>query len=499
MRLVSHSLPGRLPTWGAFLVTATLLFTAQALPARELPDFTGLVDQYGPAVVNISTTSSSKAKGSFRLPPGAIPGIPEDSPFNDFFRRFFDEEGNPEEGGDEGEEGDLPGLSPRATSLGSGFILSADGYIVTNHHVIDGAEEIIVRLNDRRELQAKLVGSDERSDVALLKVEAKDLPVVRIGSSQHLKVGEWVLAIGSPFGFDHSATAGIVSAKGRSLPEGNNNYVPFIQTDVAINPGNSGGPLFNLEGEVVGVNAQIFSRTGGFMGLSFTIPIDMAMNVIAQLKDKGKVSRGWLGVLIQDVTGDLAESFGMSKPQGALIAKIFDGPAKTAGFKIGDVVVQFNGQDIVYSSELPPIVGSTPVGNTVDVKLIRDGKETVLKLTVGELPADEELATTTRTGTGKSVEQSKRLGLAVTELTSDERKMLDVAEGGVLVKKVSPGAADTAGIRNGDVLLMVNGQRVNDVPHFTSLVDALKPGQSVPVLISRRGAPTFLVVKVPQS
>ncbi|MFT6624533.1 MAG: serine protease Do, partial [Cycloclasticus sp.] len=295
--------------------------------ANNLPDFTALVEANSNAVVNISTTQKSPQLQSF-LPPDFE--IPENAPYGDLLKHFF------------GERGAIP-RQRDSHSLGSGFIISRDGFLLTNHHVVKDADEIIVRLQDRRELKATLVGSDERTDVALLKVEANDLPVVKFGSSEALKVGEWVFAIGSPFGFDSSVTAGIVSAKGRSLPQ--ENYVPFIQTDVAINPGNSGGPLFNLNGEVVGINSQIYSRSGGFMGLSFAIPIDVALNVSNQLKESGHVVRGWLGVRIQDVTRELAESFDMKKPHGALVAQVLpDSPAEKAGIKVGDVIVSFNGQ-----------------------------------------------------------------------------------------------------------------------------------------------------------
>ncbi|MGD2112551.1 MAG: Do family serine endopeptidase, partial [Gammaproteobacteria bacterium] len=330
----------------ALLFGFTCLQTGQA---GQLPSFTGLVKDASPAVVNISTSQKVRT-GMPQLPEGfEIPDLPEDSPFGELFKYFFDH----------GDEGD-PGFHD-AKSLGSGFIISKDGYILTNYHVVNEADEVIVRLSDRRELKAEVIGEDKRSDIALVKIEAHDLPVVKIGRSRDLEVGEWVLAIGSPFGFDLSATAGIVSAKGRSLPR--ENYVPFIQTDVAINPGNSGGPLFNQNGEVVGVNSQIYSRTGGYMGLSFAIPIEVAMDVVEQLKTKGHVSRGWLGVLIQDVTLDLAESFGMKKPRGALVAKVLpDSPAQAAGIKVGDVIVEFNNREVINSANLPPIVGSSQVG-----------------------------------------------------------------------------------------------------------------------------------------
>ena len=315
------------------LVAAFSLLCMQLAQANHLPDFVDLVKETSSAVVNISTTQKIKS-GMPQLPEGfEMPELPEGSPFGELFKYFFEQEENGE-----------PDYHD-AKSLGSGFIISKDGYVMTNYHVVKDADEIVVRLSDRRELKGEVIGTDQRSDVALLKIEATGLPVAKIGKSSELEVGEWVLAIGSPFGFDHSATAGIVSAKGRSLPR--ENYVPFIQTDVAINPGNSGGPLFNREGEVVGVNSQIYSRTGGYMGLSFAIPVEVAMDVAEQLKTAGRVRRGWLGVLIQDVTLDLAESFGMKHPRGALVAKVLpDSPAIKAGIEVGDVIVGFNQQDI---------------------------------------------------------------------------------------------------------------------------------------------------------
>jgi serine protease Do len=475
---------------GIILWLASLGAAASSAPGA-LPEFTQMVEKYGPAVVNISSTGKSKGyEHIFR----EIPGIPENSPFHDFFRHFFEEQ---QPGGSEDEEEDEPRDGERA-SLGSGFILSADGYVVTNNHVIEDAEEIIVRLNDRRELVAKVIGTDKLSDIALLKVEADNLPVVQLGTSANLKVGEWVLAIGSPFGFDHSATAGIVSALGRSLPDGESNYVPFIQTDVAINPGNSGGPLFNLNGEVIGVNSQIYSRTGGFMGLSFAIPIDIVRGIVEQIKNQGKVSRGWLGVLIQDVTRELAESFGMSKPQGALVAKILaDGPAKDAGFQVGDIIISFNGKTVDYSADLPPIVGATPVGSKVEAKVMRAGQEVSVWVTVGELPEESLSKLSSRSG-GKSKASSDRLGLQVRDLDDKERKELEIAEGGVLVDRSEDGPARQAGIRNGDVLLMLNNQRVTDAKQFKELVGQLEAGQVVPVLVHRNNSPLFLALRMPK-
>ena len=352
-----------------------LLLLSSALQARSLPDFVSLAKQNSPAVVNIATTQHKDGGDSSHN--FQIPDLPEGSPLNEFFERFF--------GDQEGFGGSPRGFDTQ--SLGSGFIISDDGYILTNNHVIDGADEIVVRLSDRREFVAELIGKDKRSDVALIKIDAGDLPKVKIGSTRDLEVGEWVLAIGSPFGFDHSVTSGIVSAKGRNLPS--ENYVPFIQTDVAINPGNSGGPLFNLDGEVVGVNSQIYSRTGGYMGLSFAIPIEMAMNVADQLRTKGRVSRGWLGVLIQDVTRELADSFGMRHPKGALVARVLPGsPAEKADLRTGDIILEFNGKEVGNSSMLPPLVGASRVDQPADVTVLRNGKRQVIAVDIGELPQE---------------------------------------------------------------------------------------------------------------
>jgi serine protease Do len=466
---------------GALSLSALLLiFVVAPLQARELPDFTGLVEKYGSAVVNISTTQKIKH------PMAKTPRMPEDipeGPFGDLFRHFFGEEGEPR---------DFEDFDSK--SLGSGFIISGDGYVLTNYHVIKGANEIIVRLNDRRELEAELIGYDARSDLALLRIDASGLPTVQIGDSNVLKVGEWVLAIGSPFGFDHSVTAGIVSAKGRSLPR--ENYVPFIQTDVAINPGNSGGPLFNLDGKVIGINSQIYSRTGGFMGLSFAIPINMAMNIVDQLKQSGHVSRGWLGVLIQDVTRELAESFGMDKPRGALIAKVLpNSPAEKHGFEVGDIVTKFNGHEIIRSSNLPPVVGLTPVGKNVDVEILRNGKVKTLEIRIGELPEEEQ-----KIASASSVEESEdnRLNVVVADLTAEERQDLDIKENGVVVTRIGSGPARKAGIRKGDVILMINNQDVKSADQFKSMVEGLPVGKSVPLLIQRRGGPVFLALKVPE-
>lgn len=462
------------------LFAVLLLITVPSL-AQELPDFTRLVEDSSPAVVNISTTQKVKQR-QFRLPQGReIPGLPDN--FGELFRRFF--------GDRDGEDGDQ---DLDAQSLGSGFIISSDGYLLTNHHVIKDADEVIVRLSDRREMAAKVIGSDPRSDVALLKISANDLPVVRMGDSSKLKVGGWVLAIGSPFGFDHSATAGIVSALGRSLPS--ESYVPFIQTDVAINPGNSGGPLFNLSGEVIGVNSQIYSRTGGFMGLSFAIPIDVAMDVVNQIKGKGYVSRGWLGVLIQDVTQELAESFGMKLPEGALVAKVLPGgPAEAGGVEVGDIILDFDGKPIPQSANLPPLVGRTPVGNSVNLKVMRSGKLRTLSLKVGELPNDDEKIQTS----APNITEKNRLGVAVSDLTADQRSELNLKEeGGVIVDEVGEGPCQQAGLRQGDVILMLNHERVSNVNHFQTVVKDLPTGKTIPMLVHRSSGVLFMAVKIPK-
>lgn len=466
----------------AAVVCLSLFIYSGSSPARDLPDFTKLVDQYAAAVVNISTVQKQKMMKHPRTQ--QMPDIPENSPFYDFFRRFFGEV----------PEGSQP-YHERA-SLGSGFIISKDGYVITNNHVVQDADEIIVRLNDRREFNAEIIGSDERSDVAVLKITGKDLPTVKLGNSSHLKVGEWVLAIGSPFGFDHSVTAGIVSAMGRSLP--NENYIPFIQTDVAINPGNSGGPLFNLDGEVVGVNSQIYSRTGGFMGLSFAVPVNVVNSVYKQLKEQGHVSRGWLGVLIQDVTKELAESFGMSKPHGALVAKVLpDSPAAQAGIEVGDIIVEYDGNEVSFSSDLPPMVGSTTIGTSVPVHIIRHGKTKTLKINISKLPEDEELAQSGGGGgKGGTVTPSNPLDVTVAELDDNQRKDLGIDKGGVMVQDVNDGPASKAGIRNGDVILLLNNNKVKNVEQFNELMKGLPSGKSIPILVQRRGQPLFLAFRL---
>ena len=464
----------------AWCVVLVFMFNQNGL--AQLPDFTEMVKTNGVAVVNISTTQKAKPD----VPEGAQkePSMPEGMPpeMEELFKRFFN---NPDGGGNGGDNGD-------AQSLGSGFVIDKSGYVLTNHHVVKDADEIIVKFSDRRELLAKLIGSDARTDVALLKVEATDLPVVSIGDPSKLQVGEWVLAIGSPFGFEQSVTAGIVSAKGRSLPGGN--YVPFIQTDVAINPGNSGGPLFNMDGKVVGINSQIYSRTGGFMGLSFAIPMDVVMSVVEQIKANGKAAHGWLGVQIQDVTRELAESFGMKKPQGALVSKVMpDSPAEKAQLQIGDIITEFNGQSIEKSGDLPPMVGMTPIKDKATLKIIRLGNEKIINFNIGLLPEQVDKVADSKTEKAKP---TNRLGLTVTDLTTEERQLTQVSKGGVLVQNIGKGAAKSAGVQPGDVILRLDNQLIHDMASFEKIVKNLPAGKSVAALIQRRGNPAFLALKI---
>lgn len=467
------------PYLGALAMLLALWFSAST-HAVELPDFTELVKESSPAVVNISTTTSAQNPANANQPfnRDQLEQMPE------FFRRFF-----------EAPDGSIgPGQRGPSRSMGSGFIVSADGYVLTNNHVVDGAEEIIVRLSDRRELEATVVGTDPRSDLAVLKVEASDLPVVRMGRSAELEVGEWVVAIGSPFGFDHTVTAGIVSAKGRALPS--ESYVPFIQTDVAINPGNSGGPLFNLDGEVVGINSQIYTRSGGFMGVSFAIPMDVAMNVLDQIRDQGYVSRGWLGVLIQEVSRDLAQSFGLEKPHGALVAEVMPGsPAAQAGLKAGDIILEFEGEEVGLSAELPPLVGRVAVGSTAELQIMRNGERRQLDVEIEELP-DSETAQRAE-ATPSDAAPANPLALSVEPLPDAQKERWDI-EGGVLVTEVGEGPARKAGIRPGDAIRSINNQDVASVEDFERIVQDLPTSKAVPVLIVREGSPSFIVLKIPE-
>jgi serine protease Do len=458
------------------LLNVLLLQSAVA----ELPDFTQLVKQHAAAVVNVSTTQKK---------PETTPTednqrqLPEGAPLDEFFRRFFG-----------GPGGKAPAPRQNAKSLGSGFIISSDGYMITNHHVIKDAHTIIVRLQDRRELEAKVIGSDKRSDIALLKIDADDLPTVNIGSSANLEVGEWVLAIGSPFGFDHSVTAGIVSAKRRSLPS--DSYVPFIQTDVAINPGNSGGPLFNMKGEVVGVNSQIYSRTGGFMGLSFSVPMDVAMKVVDQLKSSGHVQRGWLGVQIQDVSRELAESFDMNKPEGALVSKVVkNGPAQKSGVQVGDVIIEYDGKPVPTSSALPPMVGVTTIGDTVPVVVIRQGKQRTLSVQIGEL-TDDVTETSIQDDKEVGVVDIARMGINVSDVPEDMRTQLQIVSGGALIYQVKKGPAADSGLRRGDVILQVQYQDVIDAKQLKQLIDAADSDRPVAILVQRGNHPIYLAIRL---
>ncbi|TFF41115.1 DegQ family serine endoprotease [Pseudomonas sp. RIT623] len=462
---------------------AAVLMLGQVLSAQaeeSLPDFTTLVEQASPAVVNISTKQKLPDR---RVAAGQMPDLEGLPPmFREFFERNMPQQPRSPRGDRQRE----------AQSLGSGFIISSDGYVLTNNHVVADADEIIVRLSDRSELQAKLVGTDPRTDVALLKVEGKNLPIVKLGDSEKLKVGEWVLAIGSPFGFDHSVTKGIVSAKGRTLP--NDTYVPFIQTDVAINPGNSGGPLFNMKGEVVGINSQIFTRSGGFMGLSFAIPIDVALDVSNQLKKDGKVSRGWLGVVIQEVNKDLAESFGLDKPAGALVAQVLEnGPAAKGGLQVGDVILSMNGQPIVMSADLPHLVGSLKDGAKAKLEIIRNGKRQNLDITVGALP--EEDADIGTGGQGGAERSSNRLGVSVTDLTAEQKKSLEL-KGGVVIKEVQDGPAALIGLRPGDVISHLNNQAIISAKQFTEIAKELPKNRSVSMRVLRQGRASFITFKL---
>ena len=471
-------------SWAIVVLAMTWLLTSMTVQARNLPEFTELVEENADAVVNISTKVNKDETANSPFAQGMPPGmdIPEGTPFDDFFKRFFGQPGQPQ--------------PPQANSLGSGFVLSEDGFILTNHHVIKDADEIVVRFSDRTELTAELLGSDERSDVALLKVDASglDLKAVKLGHPEDLKVGEWVLAIGSPFGFDYSATAGIISALGRSLPS--DSYVPFIQTDVAINPGNSGGPLFNLDGEVIGINSQIYSRTGGFMGVSFAIPMDVVMNVVNQIKSQGYVSRGWLGVVIQDVTRELAESFGLAKPRGALVSRVIaDSPAAKAGFEAGDIILKFNGRNVDASSDLPPIVGSTEVGKTAPVEIMRKNKRQTLSVKVEELPEDEKIASgSNATPDGRF--RADNLAVEVVELTPQQRQETGVEAGGVMVMKIEAGPVAQAGITLTDVIISLNNEQITDGKQFVEVAKNLPVGKSIPVLVQRGGSAQFLALKI---
>jgi serine protease Do len=446
----------------------------QAASANDLPDFSELVEKQGAAVVNVSTTQINSLP-QFQ----GIPNLPENDPFYEFFRRFAPQMPREQE----------------SQSLGSGFIISADGYILTNAHVVDRAEKITVRLTDKREFKAKVIGADKRTDVALLKIEAAGLPKVKLGDPERLKVGEWVLAIGSPFGFDSSVTAGIVSAKGRSLQQ--ENFVPFIQTDVAINPGNSGGPLFNLKGEVVGINSQIYSRSGGYMGLSFSIPIDVAMDVVNQLRSTGKVTRGRIGVSIQEVTRELADSFGLPKAAGALISAVEKGgPADKAGVRASDVILKFDGKTVDSSADLPRIVAATKPGLKVGVQLWRKGGTLDVTLVVGEIRADG-VAVAQRGGRGGkdgASESEARLGLVVSELSEQQKAELEV-EGGLVVEDLK-GPAARSQLQRGDVILAVGNVEIHNFDQLNEVLKKVPRGRNIALLVRRSDGTVYVPIKL---
>jgi serine protease Do len=451
---------------------------------RELPDFADLAEKQGIAVVNISATQI--VRNHPRI--GGMP-FDEDDPAYEFFRRFAPKQ--------------FPGIPnmPREfenKSLGSGFIVSTDGYILTNAHVVDAADEVVVKLTDKREFKAKVIGADKRTDVALIKIEASGLPNVRLGDPAKLRVGEWVVAIGSPFGFENTVTAGIVSAKGRSLPQ--ENFVPFIQTDVAINPGNSGGPLFNMKGEVVGINSQIYSRTGGFMGLSFAIPIDVAMEIQSQLRSSGKVNRGRIGVAIQEVTKELADSFGLGKPQGALVASVEKGsPADKAGLEAGDVILRFNDKAVAQSSDLPRMVGNTKPGTKATLQIWRNGANKDLSVIVGEMPDEQMAGRGQRKGKPAEAVPANRLGLILSEPTAEQKRQLGIRNG-LIVEEVRNGSRND--LRQGDVILALiqksTQTEARTVEQFNGLLAKTEKDASVTLLVKRGDSQTFVTIKLTQ-
>jgi len=456
------------------ILFALLIASSASAQQLALPDFTQLVERNAAAVVNIQ--AETKAKNT-QMSQEDLEQLHQGVP--DIFKRIFE----------------MPnGQQPQersGISVGSGFIISSDGYVLTNNHVVDGASTVTVRLSDRREFDGRVVGVDPDTDVALLKVNARDLPVVKLGSSEALKIGEWVVAIGSPFNFDHSVTAGIVSAKGRSFGA-DQRYVPFLQTDVPINRGNSGGPLFNLKGEVVGINSQIFSNTGNYIGLSFAIPIEVAQDVAGQLKESGSVSRGLLGVGIEEISRALAETLGMQRVAGALVTRLEPGgAAEKAGIRVRDVITAFNGKAVIVSADLPPLVGRVKPGTAAKVTVFRDGQEQVLTATVTAVPKTAQVA---RTPTAPVLAPSAApLGLQIVDLTPEQAQQIGV--GGVLVQRVTGNAVRAAGVQPGDVITMVGGSKVSSVAEFTQRVNALKKQKVLDILVTRGGASSFLVIE----
>ncbi len=457
--------------------------TAAAPAPRGLPDFADLVETAGPAVVNIRTIEKVRVT----QPQGPqVPELDENDPMYEFFRRFFP----PRPGTPRGPRGG-PQQDEVPRGVGSGFIVSADGYILTNHHVVDGADDILVTLADKREFKARLIGSDRRTDVALVKIAANGLPWLKSGDPNRLRVGEWVLAIGSPFGLENTVTAGIVSAKGRDTGD----YLPFIQTDVAVNPGNSGGPLLNMRGEVIGINSQIYSRTGGFMGISFAIPIDEANRVAEQLRTQGRVTRGRIGVSIAEVTKDVADALGLARTSGALLRSIeAGGPADKAGLEPGDILLRFDGKTIEKSSDLPRIVGNTKPGAKVSAQVWRKGAVRDISLVVGEMEPDRTARAPSKGGSAPPAPTPANwLGLSVSDLTEARRAELKI-RGGVLVESAD-GHAARAGIRQGDVLISVNNADISSARQFAELVGKLDQSKSLVILVRRGDGALFIPVR----
>lgn len=453
--------------------------------AKDLPDFTTLAENHGAEVVNISVTQTMRADTGM----SSFPDLEGDEQLQEFFKRF----GIPNMPGMPGAPGQNGAPQPdyKSQSLGSGFIISSDGYILTNAHVISDADEVIVKLADKREFKAKVIGADKRTDVALVKIEATGLPKANVGDPSKLKVGEWVAAIGSPFGLENTMTAGIVSAKGRALPQ--ENFVPFIQTDVAINPGNSGGPLYNLNGEVVGINSQIYSRSGGSMGLSFAIPIDVAIDVSNQLKATGKITRGWLGIAIQEITKELAESFGMKNTNGALVAGVEkNGPADKGGLVAGDVILKFDGKQIATSADLPRAVGATKPGKIVAVEILRKGSLKTLNMGIGEMPNDPVDVAQPNKPVPKA--EVNKIGLTLKELTPAQKKKLNGKNGLLVVDSI--GAAAQAGIRRGDVILGLNNSETQSVELFNKQINGVAAGKTVAVLVLRGESTLYVPIKI---
>ena len=481
----------------AFLLAASApVALAQTPVATALPDFTGIVEQNAPAVVHVEAKYNgndarlNQSMGGGNQPGQMAPGqaLPDD-PQAEILRRLF---GMPM----------MPSpQEQKHTSVGSGFIISHDGYVLTNNHVVAGADQVSVRLQDRRTLTAKVVGTDPKYDIALLKLNDGDnLPVVRIGDSRALKPGQWVLAIGSPFGFDYTVTQGIVSAVGRNLGNGDQPYTSFIQTDVPINRGNSGGPLFNMRGEVVGINSQIYSNTGGYLGVAFSIPIDVAMSAVEQIKTKGYVSRGMLGVALSPVTDDMVKAFKLSSDAGAAVASVTPGSgADKAGIQAGDIILGYNGHTVNQAMDLPPLVGMTKPGSSVPVQILRDGKQQTMKVVIGEMPRDEKAVNNTHNAPA-AVAGSTALGMTVQSIDAATAKSLGIKAGqGVRITAITGPVAAQAGLREGDVILMVNQQKVTSVAGFNAATNGLKAGDTVLLLVQRGEQSNFVALTLPSN